>query len=83
MEEEKPVKEFRLGDVAAQVGRYAATGGRSWLTTRAGRYYTADGEERFTTYLRLDDIPVAVAQLMEAYLWQKGNPQPSKSNREE
>ncbi len=83
MEEEKLVNEFRLGDVVAQVSRYAATGGRSWLTTRVGRYYTVDGEERFTTYLKLDDIPVAIYQLLEAYKWQKGNPQPSKSNREE
>ena len=83
MEEEKPVRVCRLGDVAAQVGRYAATGGRSWLTTRVGRIYTVDGEERFSTYLRLDDIPLAIEQLKEAYLWQKENPQSSKSAGEE
>ena len=85
MEQEKPVKEFRLGEseVVAEVGWYVAKDGRSWLTTRVGRYYTVDGEKRFSTYLRLDEIPVSRILLNDAYKWQKENPQAGRSNREE
>ena len=85
MEQEKPVKEFRLGEseVVAEVGWYAAKDGRSWLTTRTGRYYTVDGERRFSMYLRTEEIPVSCILLGEAFKWLKENPQPGRSNREE
>ena len=73
MEEEKLVNEFRLGDVVAQVSRYAATGGRSWLTTRVGRYYTVDGEEHLTA---IDDdeeiarVQAAWEELNDGWEWE-------------
>ncbi len=81
--DESVVKEFRLGDVSVQLGRYEAADGRTWPTFRLGRYYVKDKQERFTAGLRVDDLPVAAEELVQAFLWAKANPQAVRNGAEE
>ncbi len=83
--EESVVKEFRHeGDeVVVRVTRREAADGRTWPNYRVGRYYINGKQERFTVDLRANDIPMAVWNLVQAYLWAKSNPQAFKNEADE
>ena len=84
MDKDKLVEEFRLADVAAQVLRKTLPDGRNWLEIRAVRFYRdSSNNEKDISLLRVDDVPVVIKQLWEAYVFVKASPQTNKKESQE